>query len=1129
MPKQATIERELYRYFQPEKTTSASDEKKISSDPCLTAFAHLGALRLNTKRGIITLATGNIGGTEYIIAESGQALSLQRDDNADDKLWHGVGATKCPSSTHTTIGSDSANHFCRTGDQFLVVNDTTKDERFKNKCIVRQKPHVRFMAAVPLRTRPAPNHPSMVIGNYLAVDDKPREAGLTESELQFMSDMAVTVMDYLEAGLVKRQQFRSERMIKAMSLFIEGKSTLRDWWLDYGHRFQDSIAHKRAHILNLEHLADAEFGVQEPPANLSKGLHDWPGHDDTSPQAPSSSAPSRAGHHFGDGRPILPREESHTTSSDTTTGQTTLLSKSWKEQDSSVTTLTATEQTENRHSVSFDLPPPQMPSDVSKELQDALLSSDLKGVFSRASNLIREAIGVQGVVFFDASVGSFGGSADKSVMEEKAPGAFQTDISHTSSEDEHGRRQSVVDNDTSAASASDSNQHIEANEKYCSVLGFSSRRWSSLLGHQIPEGKAQLPESMLRRLLKRYPHGKIFNFDGDGVYSSGDSDQQSGRDSEPNSELPRRSSQDTKARRNRLSKEAEAKAIKNVLPDARSVFWFPLWDNSRERWFAGTLVFSTSPTRSLCPSEDLTYLAAFGNSVMAEVARLSAQVLDKMKSDFISSISHELRSPLHGVLASVEFLQDTSMTEDQEDFVNNIHASGKVLLDTINHVLDFSKVNRKAKNKSRITKFTGKRRKKQFKEQPSDDDVEDTADVCVLSEEVIESTYVGHSVRRSVLDPSSKHKRNSSINSNSLPLTIITDIGWHPNWTFEMDPGAWSRILMNLFGNAMKYTKSGFIKVSLEVEKEPLSRTKRARPMLTLKVKDSGKGISKEFLKHRLYKPFTQEDSLATGAGLGLSIVRHIIQDLGGSIDFVSEQGSGTEATVRMPLTEMSTPAKSDDGPNYVAEARVATKGLRYSLESFDKYPDIAETPTGILSAEVEAAMLLKSSVQTLMNDWFEMELSTTPAAENSADVVVIMESGIGERSVKDVLQSYTCDRPTKSGKSVAIVICSTYHLGPKMHSCGAFQIFYHQQPYGPHKVAKSLHSAFVPHTGPIPESELNGHKEVSTPTAGTSYITPTHTPILTPLPTETPINGSAHSKTPESQSTPDFSTKSPN
>ncbi|TVY78234.1 Autoinducer 2 sensor kinase/phosphatase LuxQ [Lachnellula suecica] len=1048
MPKSATLtarERELYRYYQPDDAPTTPDEKhvpKASSDPCLTAFAQLGALRLNTKRGLITLSTGS---AEFIIAESGQALSLQQDDDENDRLWHGVGTFKCPTSTHITIGSEVVNHFCRTGDHYLVVNDATKDDVYKDKCVVKEDPHVTFMAAVPLRTP----YSSTIIGHYVAVDDKPRD-GLSEKEIQFLLDLGITIMDYLEAGLIKRKQYRAERMIKAMSLFIEGKSTLRDWWLKLGHKYQQVSQKRHKSTVALTQLADAEFGVQEPAANLSKGLDDWPG-EDSLPQTPSSSTPSRAGLDVGDGRPMLPRGESHVTSSSETTGQTTLVSRSWKDRNSSVTTFdTLTEPTtvdhSNRHSVSFDLPPHQLSGDVSKELQDALLSSDLKGVFSRSSNLIREAIGVEGVVFFDASVGSFGGSADKN-NEERAPGAFHVDKA-TSSEDEFGRRPSVPDLDINGLSASESTQHIdESPEKCCNVLGFSTRRRSSVRGHQPSEEHGRLPESIMRRLLKRYPHGKIFNFDEDGAYSSGDSDHTSGRESEPNSDLLKPSSQDLKARRKRLSKEAEAKAILSVVPGARSVFWFPLWDNNRERWFAGTLVYSTSPTRILCPQEDLTYLAAFGNSTMAEVARLSAQALDKMKSDFISSISHELRSPLHGVLASVEFLQETSMTEDQEDMVNNIHASGKVLLDTINHVLDFSKVNRKTKNKSRISKFGGRRKKKIFKQQqPVDNDAEDAADMCVLSEEVIESIYAGHSVSKSVLDPSSKFKRNSSIISKDLPLTIITDIGFHPSWTFDMDPGAWSRILMNLFGNAMKYTKSGFIKVSLGIENETTSRNKKALSTLVLKVKDSGKGISKEFLKHRLYKPFTQEDSLATGAGLGLSIVRHIIQDLGGQIDFSSEQGSGTEATVRIPLTATSTPT-NPDGPNYVAKVKEVTKGFKYSLESFDKYPDIAETPTGILSAEVEAAMLLKSSIQTLMTGWFDMELSTTSAAETSTDVVVIMESGLGERSVKDILQSYKHDAPTKSGKSVALVLCNAYHPGPKMHSCESFQIFYIQQP----------------------------------------------------------------------------------
>ncbi|KAF4624564.1 hypothetical protein G7Y89_g13605 [Cudoniella acicularis] len=1064
----AARERELYRYYQPENDSVDAEGNKISkasSDPILTAFAQLGAHRLNAKRGLITLSTNDV---EYMLAESGKALSLQRDDDENDRLWHGVGTFQCRrNNTHKTVGAELVAHFCASDDTHIVVNDLSKHETFKDKCVVVEEPYVRFLVAVPLRTP----YSKAVIGNYIVADDKPRD-GLNESELEFLVDMAVTVMDYLEAGLLKRKQYRSERMIKAISLFIEGKSTLRDWWLEWGHRLQQPSLQKRTRVpVPLDHLADAEFGVQEPTANLSKGLDDWPGNDHSLPQTPSvSSAPSRID--FGDGRPTLPRGESHQTSTDST-APSTLVSKSWKDRNSSVTTVDTLvepppDRSDNRQSVSFDLPPPQLSDDISKELQDALLSADLKAVFSRASNLIREAIGVQGVIFFDASIGTFGASADRNIMEEKAPGQFHVDVAPTSSEDELGRKLSAPENDINGHS--DSGQQTEhSTEKCCNILGFSTRSRSSLRGHQPSEEYGHLPETILRRLLKRYPHGKIFNFDADGAFSSSDTDNSTPR-MDPSTGIEHHK-HENKTRRRRLSKEAEAKAILNVLPGARSVFWFPLWDQNRERWFAGTLVWSTTPTRCMCPTEDLTYLAAFGNSTMAEVARISAQVLDKMKSDFISSISHELRSPLHGVLASVEFLQETSMSEVQEEMVSNIQASGKVLLDTINHVLDFSKVNRKAKNKPKLSKGLGRRRKKHSSDPPrAEDDEEEKTDILVLSEEVIEAIYAGQSVNKSGLNPAKRH----SVVPKDSPLTIITHVKWYPEWTFDIDPGAWSRILMNLFSNAMKYTKTGFVKVSLEVEDEGVARSKKSRSSLLLKVKDSGRGISEEFLKHKLYKPFTQEDSLATGTGLGLSIVRHIIQDLGGQIMFTSEVGTGTEATVRIPLTASQVPIKTD-GPNMVSEVRKAVKGFKFHLEGFDRYPDISETPTGILSPDVEGAMLLKESANSLMTGWFGMESSLPLASDGSGvDVIGIMESGIGDKSVQDILQAYDLKRPTKSGKSIAVVLCTGYRPGPRMNTCGSFQMYYLQQPYGPHKAAKILHTAFCQNNITVPGTETN-------------------------------------------------------
>ena len=997
---------------------------------------------------MITLSTRE---NEYIIAEAGKTISIQGDDDEQDRLWHGVTELKCRG-----LGQALVKLFCDAdAPQYAVFNDATKVDMLKDRKVVKESPFVRFLACVPLRT---PG--SMVIGNYIVVDDQPRD-GLSESETQFLTDMGVTVMDYLEAGRIKRKQYRAERMVKAMGLFIEGRATLREWWLQTGHQAQNAAVKKRTRQeIPLDKQADVEFGVQDPVDEFTamglNGLH----RQDLRPtllRSPSSSTLSHSiyGDPKNDGRPILPQRDSMFSSSDAST----YMSMSYHHRNSSVTTFdAATEPTaeseERHHSVAFDLPPENVGPDASKGLQEVLFSGDLKGVFSRASNLIREAIAVDGVLFLDASIGSFGGSSEKDVMDEKAPGAFDVEKTSTSSEEDENRRRASEPevNGEAVKDAIEPQQNSVTAEKCCNILGFSSRRRSSLRGHAPYEEHKQFPETVLRRLLKRYPHGKVFNFEEDGSFSSSDSDHTSmNGHSDADAPPHKPGAHEKKAQRKRLSREAEAQAILTVLPKARSVFWFPLWDQSKERWFAGSLVWSTTPTRVFCPVEDLTYLAAFGNSVMAEVSRLSAQVLAQMKTDFISSISHELRSPLHGVLASVEFLQETSLSEVQTDMVYNIQASAKVLLDTLNHVLDFSKVNRKSKNKGLSPAFRSKRSKKTPRSDPErqslDNTAEDVADVCVLSEEVVESIYAGRSINKRAFDAGYRQKGERPLSMTSLenPLMVIMDVNFHPSWKFEIDAGAWRRILMNLFSNALKYTKTGFVQVSLHIESDTLAKSRKSRSILTLKVKDSGKGISQEFLKHRMFKPFTQEDSLAAGAGLGLSIVRHIVHDLGGEINFQSEQGAGTEATVRIPL--VSVPASHTVEQGLLAETRNETKGLNFILEGFDRYPDISETPTGILSSESEAAMLLKSTLHGLMTEWFEMDVGTSSTDRLLADVVVIMESGFGGKSVSEILQTYDCASPTASAKSIAIVLSAAYPTTPKVSSLGRFKVFYLRQP----------------------------------------------------------------------------------
>jgi len=94
------------------------------------------------------------------------------------------------------------------------------------------------------------------------------------------------------------------------------------------------------------------------------------------------------------------------------------------------------------------------------------------------------------------------------------------------------------------------------------------------------------------------------------------------------------------------------------------------------------MLWDTTPLRHFDKAEDVTYLRAFSNSIMAETNRLETMAADQAKSSFISSVSHELRSPLHGVLGGVEFLEESNLDSFQKDMARSIKLAGITLLDT---------------------------------------------------------------------------------------------------------------------------------------------------------------------------------------------------------------------------------------------------------------------------------------------------------------------------------------------------------------------------------------------------------------------------------------------------------------
>lgn len=213
----------------------------------------------------------------------------------------------------------------------------------------------------------------------------------------------------------------------------------------------------------------------------------------------------------------------------------------------------------------------------------------------------------------------------------------------------------------------------------CEVLGSSVKTHAG----DLPNGSITVPEMLLNVLVTHFPHGQIFEIPSPEEIPG----DQSQAHSDPL--LPPQ------------NYEMVLQHLARILPGATSVLFCPLWDYHKSRWMAGTLVWTRDNHRPLEPDE-LNYFKVFGDSIVSEIARISWSTTEKSKFDFISSISHELRSPLHGILASAELLNTTSLEPVQGEMIKMIESSGHTLLDTTDqlsvcyrnpHPLNFSLTN----------------------------------------------------------------------------------------------------------------------------------------------------------------------------------------------------------------------------------------------------------------------------------------------------------------------------------------------------------------------------------------------------------------------------------------------------
>lgn len=258
-------------------------------------------------------------------------------------------------------------------------------------------------------------------------------------------------------------------------------------------------------------------------------------------------------------------------------------------------------------------------------------SASIPSTFQRASDILRESGHLDGVLFLDASIGSYGGLVQKNPARDTSKTVFRDGVVLATSE-------------TQESDASDvSTPHgIHTVELPCGILGSSC---SASTEHTPEDAELPVPsENLLHSLLNMYPKGRIWTFD----------DAES--DISPN--LPKTTdAADTSAEFNRIGDRSKHREkILKLFPGAQSVAFIGMWDIQRGRWFAGAFFWTCKPARTLNAELDLRFFFAFGQSVMAEIARLDIIMADSAKATFISSISHELRTPLHGIMGNLFFI-----------------------------------------------------------------------------------------------------------------------------------------------------------------------------------------------------------------------------------------------------------------------------------------------------------------------------------------------------------------------------------------------------------------------------------------------------------------------------------------
>ncbi|KAI1738893.1 hypothetical protein F4680DRAFT_424315 [Xylaria scruposa] len=966
-------QRDLNKYYQPWldfkelnyvpiDTGPASDQgqpARCSPDATLTAFAQLAALRLNVKRGMVSLLETQ---TQIILAEATQTLSLVDETRhaPGDHIWLGnVSLPRKDCMDEHTLGAITVSQDAEGRDvevSAFVVNDTLHDDRFKTRPYVTSGFAVRFYAGVPIVSKLGHS-----IGVYAVSDTRPRPEGLTYDELLFMRDMSQIIAAHLERVMGSMGRVSDRDFMRGISYFLEDLS-------EYKYR-----------IGNTDLLTRESSEAQLSAEKATTAAH---------PQI----TPPR-------GRPSQPGFASSKESSSFPSSRT--LSKN------------------------------NAPKDGGSNLEETPSKKHVRQIFVQASQLLCEQTKATGCVFVDAASGLFTGQSTGEVAPLGSADPWST--------------ADVASQSTEARETNDSDSMKDANsgtreprDLFDANFGDRLDEMADVLSLSLAEGDSEelrsggiIKRKGLKNCIIRYPFGKCFYLNQGRVIA----DNSLAFDEVITGGGPTKASR-VKSRdfKDQSPLTLPQEVLKHI-PKAKWLIFLPLFNYSQGQWCAAGFIWGND-FKMGDPDDALPYFKTFGSCMMSEVASMDVLNTNVAKSTFIASISHDLRSPLHGLLGNLEFLEGTLTSAYQTSLVGAIETCGKTLLDTIDHLLDYAKINNlKGTSSSRRERHIGA-----ANEQASPST---SFDLAILLEDVVEAVFAGQTFREMKIrqrDPVDQAREDIA----SISLDDKTPLGEQIHqssakftekvslilkiektcWFVQGQTGALRRVIMNVVGNAIKYCTSGFIEVSLKA-----NQTQSSTIDAELNITDTGIGMSDEFLTNHLFKPFSQEDSFASGTGLGLSITSQIVSNLHGKITIASKKNVGTHVNITIPM-EVALPSSNMGEQRDIRDAIELSTGKKVCI----LHPVFSDTT----SYDPQLSKL-EYSVGALFQEWFGMEVLKSQNVDANLDVAIYIYAEPPPIEYEYLVEKYS-DREEKGLPAVdaaLLVICTNAFEAAALQAAG--------------------------------------------------------------------------------------------